>query len=28
LVAQALIERIPIITSDERFLAYDVDTRW
>jgi PIN domain nuclease of toxin-antitoxin system len=28
LVAQALIERIPIVSSDEHFLAYGVDTRW
>jgi PIN domain nuclease of toxin-antitoxin system len=28
LVAQALIERLPLITADARFEAYGVDTRW
>ncbi len=28
LVAQALVERLPIVTSDARFGDYDVDARW
>jgi PIN domain nuclease of toxin-antitoxin system len=28
LVAQALVERMPVVTSDARFAAYGVDTRW
>jgi PIN domain nuclease of toxin-antitoxin system len=28
LVAQALVEGIPIVTGDRRFGAYGVDTRW
>jgi PIN domain nuclease of toxin-antitoxin system len=28
LVAQSLVERMPIVTSDVRFAAYGVDTRW
>ena len=28
LVTQALVERIPIVTRDERFAAYGVETRW
>jgi PIN domain nuclease of toxin-antitoxin system len=28
LVAQSLIERIPVVTRDERFAGYGVDVRW
>jgi PIN domain nuclease of toxin-antitoxin system len=28
LISQARAERIPIVTGDERFDAYEVDTRW
>jgi len=28
LVAQALVERIPVVTRDGRFAAYGVDVRW
>jgi PIN domain nuclease of toxin-antitoxin system len=28
LVAQALIERLPILTTDPRFQPYGVDVRW
>jgi PIN domain nuclease of toxin-antitoxin system len=28
LVAQALTERLPVVTADERFAAYGVDVRW
>jgi PIN domain nuclease of toxin-antitoxin system len=28
LAAQALIERVPIVTADTRFVAYGVDVRW
>jgi PIN domain nuclease of toxin-antitoxin system len=28
LVAQALIERLPVVTADARFAAYGVDVRW
>ena len=28
LIAQALIERVPIITADPRFNDYDVEVRW
>ena len=28
LVAQSLIERIPVVSADARFAAYGVDTRW
>jgi PIN domain nuclease of toxin-antitoxin system len=28
LVAQSLVERIPIVSADARFAAYGVDTRW
>jgi PIN domain nuclease of toxin-antitoxin system len=28
LVAQALVEQIPIVSADARFAAYGVDTRW
>jgi PIN domain nuclease of toxin-antitoxin system len=28
LVTQALVERIPIVTRDERIAAYGVETRW
>jgi PIN domain nuclease of toxin-antitoxin system len=28
LVAQALIERLPVITGDSRFAGYGVDVRW
>jgi PIN domain nuclease of toxin-antitoxin system len=28
LVAQALVERVPIVTPDTRFDAYGVDVRW
>jgi PIN domain nuclease of toxin-antitoxin system len=28
LIAQALVERLPIVTTDQRFGAYGVDVRW
>jgi PIN domain nuclease of toxin-antitoxin system len=28
LVAQALVERIPVVSADASFAAYGVDTRW
>lgn len=28
LIAQALVERLPVITTDARFGAYGVDARW
>jgi PIN domain nuclease of toxin-antitoxin system len=28
LVAQALVERVPVITSDARFGEYGVDSHW
>jgi PIN domain nuclease of toxin-antitoxin system len=28
LVAQALVEQMPIVSADPRFAAYGVDTRW
>jgi len=28
LVAQSLVERIPVVSADARFAAYGVDTRW
>ena len=28
LVAQALTERLPVVTADRRFAAYGVDVRW
>lgn len=28
LIAQALAERIPVVTGDERFASYGVETRW
>jgi PIN domain nuclease of toxin-antitoxin system len=28
LIAQALVERLPVVTADARFAAYGVDARW
>jgi PIN domain nuclease of toxin-antitoxin system len=28
LIAQALVERLPVVTGDARFAAYGVDVRW
>lgn len=28
LVAQAMLERVPVVTADERFQAYGVEVRW
>jgi PIN domain nuclease of toxin-antitoxin system len=28
LIAQALTERLPVVTADQRFAAYGVDVRW